>query len=78
MHKPLVKKIAFAKKEHKGYVKGKLHNKLKSCHKRHYSLGKHHVGMRNMFSPRTASQNSRGSGRSVLLKMPKVMPRNAA
>eukprot|EP00957_Ditylum_brightwellii_P138570 10562193-Ditylum_brightwellii.AAC.1 len=32
----------------------------------------------NMFSPHTVLQNSRGSGRSSLLKMPKGAPRDVA
>eukprot|EP00957_Ditylum_brightwellii_P097571 7431033-Ditylum_brightwellii.AAC.1 len=44
MHKPLVKKIAHAKKEHNNDGKGKCHDKSKLCHKRHHSLGKCHIG----------------------------------
>eukprot|EP00957_Ditylum_brightwellii_P160452 12215369-Ditylum_brightwellii.AAC.1 len=44
MYKPLMKKIAHAKKEHGKARKEKCHSKSESHHKRCHSLGKHHAG----------------------------------
>eukprot|EP00957_Ditylum_brightwellii_P189190 14400700-Ditylum_brightwellii.AAC.2 len=50
MHKPLVKKIAHAKKENDEAGKEKCHGKLESHHKRHHSLPPWHEGVQLLSS----------------------------
>eukprot|EP00957_Ditylum_brightwellii_P188198 14326791-Ditylum_brightwellii.AAC.2 len=84
LQKLLRKMIARARKNHDDNGKKKHQDKPKSRHERCHGLGKRHQGKRkkkatgSTFSPRTISQNSRGSGRSVLSRMPKGRPKSMA
>eukprot|EP00957_Ditylum_brightwellii_P100596 7667815-Ditylum_brightwellii.AAC.1 len=87
LQKPLRKTITCVKKEHDKDRKRKCQDKPKSHHERRHGLGKQHQEKRkkkycnyhgSMFSPHTASQNSRGSDRSGLSRTLKGRPKSAA